>query len=246
MTLEVGFASHPGRKRRSNQDAIGVFLADSRDQMPPILIVADGMGGHSGGEVASRLAVDTIQNHFTQGGKSGDYGVLLVESVQAAHAQIREMAAHNAQLSDMGTTVVAAVILPGRVFLANVGDSRAHLVRRGEIRLLSLDHSYVAEQVRAGLITESEARRHPQRNRLTMAISARQAKVKPYLAELALEDGDILVLSTDGLWGAVPESILAAIVGELPPQAAADKLVSLANQNLGPDNISVIVARYCL
>ncbi|MFZ5910029.1 MAG: PP2C family protein-serine/threonine phosphatase [Chloroflexota bacterium] len=244
MTLEVGFSSHPGRKRQTNQDAVGVFLAANQDSSPSILIVADGMGGHRGGDMASRLAVETIQKVCSQAGQAQDYRALLSEGVQAAHREICLAAGRDAQLSDMGTTVVIAIVTRGRAFLANVGDSRAYRARGGTLSLLSRDHSWVAEQVRAGLISEEEARNHPHRSRLTMALSPGRAQVTPYLAETTLEAGDNLVLCTDGLWGVISETILAAVVDELSPQAAADKLVSLANQNLGPDNISVVVARY--
>jgi protein phosphatase len=243
MILEVGFASHPGRKRGTNQDAVGVFLS-SEESSPSIFVVADGMGGHRGGDMASRLAVETIQRVCSQAGQAQDYRALLSEGIQAAHTEICAAAAREAQLSDMGTTVVVAIVTPGNAFLANVGDSRAYLVRGGTLSLLSQDHSWVAQQIRAGLISEGEARNHPHRSRLTMALSPGRAQVTPYLAETALEAGDNLVLCSDGLWGVISEAILAAVVDELSPQAAADKLVSLANQNLGPDNISVIVARY--
>lgn len=243
MILEVGFASHPGRKRSTNQDAVGVFLS-STDASPSIFIVADGMGGHRGGDMASRLAVETIQKACSQAGQAQDYRALLTEGVQVAHREICQVAAREAQLSDMGTTVVIALVTTGRAFLANVGDSRAYLARGGTLSLLSQDHSWVAQQVRAGLITEEQSRRHPNRSRLTLALSPGRAQAAPYLAETALEAGDNLVLCSDGLWGVVPEAILTAVVDELNPQAAADKLVSLANQNLGPDNISVVIVRY--
>jgi len=194
--------------------------------------------------MASRLAVETIQKVCSQGDHAPDYRALLSQSIQAAHTEICAAAARETQLSDMGTTVVIALVTRGRAFLANVGDSRAYLARGGTLSLLSQDHSWVAQQVRAGLITEEEARRHPNRSRLTMALSPGRAQVTPYLAGTALEVGDNLVLCSDGLWGVISEAILAAVVDELSPQAAADKLVSLANQNLGPDNISVVIARY--
>ncbi len=112
-----------------------------------------------------------------------------------------------------------------------------------EMQQLSYDHSVVADQVRAGLITPLQARWHPKRNRLTQSISPKRKEIKPYIAQFPFQENDTLILCTDGLWGVVPEAILQAIAQELPPQEAAEKLVSLANQNGGPDNISVIIAR---
>jgi serine/threonine protein phosphatase PrpC len=127
--------------------------------------------------------------------------------------------------------------------LLNIGDSRAYIIRSRKTLQISQDQSWAAAQVRAGVLTEQEARAHPNRNRLTMAITAKRSEIKSYATRLELEPQDIVLLCSDGLWGVVPETLIQAAAIELPPQAAADKLVALANQSKGPDNISVIIAR---
>jgi protein phosphatase len=127
--------------------------------------------------------------------------------------------------------------------MANVGDSRAYVVNQQEIRQVSWDHSFVGEQVRQGIITAEEAQVHPRRNIITMSLSAQRAEVNPFSARIELKTEDIVVLCSDGLWGPVPEDQIQAVVLELTPQKAANRLVEMANNNQGPDNISVIVAR---
>jgi protein phosphatase len=156
---------------------------------------------------------------------------------------IRIAGSRDAQLSNMGSTVVAAVLEAEKLSLLNVGDSRAYIVRDNKMLQVSQDHSWVATQMRKGLLTKQEALVHPNRNRLSMAITAKRPNIKPYLAEEDFESTDILVLCSDGLWGVIPETLIWAAVSELAPQVAADKLVALANRSQSPDNISVIVAR---
>jgi protein phosphatase len=143
----------------------------------------------------------------------------------------------------MGSTLVAAVLEEHTLHLLNIGDSRAYLLRGKNILQVSQDHSWVALQVQAGLLTAEEARTHPNRNRLNMAITAKRPEIKPYLTRKTLQPEDILVLCSDGLWGVVPETLIWAAATELPPDIAVKKLISLANRQQGPDNISVIIAR---
>lgn len=244
LGFEFGIACDVGRQRRDapNQDAVRLVLPKSHTH-PPLLIVADGMGGHRGGAMASRLVVEAMETCFLRASHPFPYRALLEECVREAHRSIREHAAQDPDLSNMGSTVVAAVLEEEQAYLVNVGDSRAYLLRQDGIRQLSLDHSWVGELVRAGHLSPEEARTHPQRNRLTMAIAANRSELQPFFAETPLGAGDILLLCSDGLWGVVPETLIWAVAGELPPQQAAEKLVGLANANRGPDNISVIVAR---
>jgi protein phosphatase len=143
----------------------------------------------------------------------------------------------------MGSTVVAVVLEEKRISLVNVGDSRAYLFRGEKIIQISRDQSWVEDQVRAGFLSAAEARSHPKRNRLSMSITAKRTSIQPYSREYDLEPEDIIALCSDGLWGTVPETLIWAAASELPPQEAADKLVTLANANQGPDNISIIIAR---
>lgn len=289
----IGALSDPGRKRRAepNQDSLLVLPSDPARGLPSLLIVADGMGGYLGGAVASQKVVEAVAGRYRQAENASDLPGLLAACLQAAFNALQAQAAEHPDLSSMGSTAVLAAILNGQVFVANVGDSRAYLIRghpdqsdtptvtglrrkrktlfakywegighflRGkrrssektgssdpvpEMQQLNFDHSVVADQVRAGQITPLQARWHPKRNRLTQSISPKRKEITPYLNQTPFGEDDTLILCTDGLWGVVPEAILQAIALELPPQEAAVKLVGLANQNGGPDNISVIIAR---
>jgi protein phosphatase len=246
VQFEFGFASDVGRKRRGepNEDAVEVILPAAGERWhPPLLIVADGLGKHFGGSVASQIVIKTFKQEFKAANHPADYLTLMQRCVQAAHQAVRAEGARDQKLAFMGSTVVAVTLEAGRLFLLNAGDSRAYILRDQSMRQISRDQSWVAAQVRAGVLTEQEARVHPNRNRLLMAITARRTEVQPHRAQETLEPEDIILLCSDGLWGVVPESLIQSAATELQPQAAADKLVALANNSRGPDNISVIVAR---
>lgn len=243
--FEFGSACDPGRKRRAraNQDTIDLVLPAPGEDRPPLLVVADGMGGYRGGAVAGQLVAQAVRETYLGSRPDADPAAVLRGGLQAAHSLVRQRGAQDAELESMGSTLVAAVLTQARIYVLNVGDSRAYLLRGREVHQVSQDHSWVAEQVRAGLLTPQQAQHHPKRNRLSMSISARRPDVQPHEAAMDLEPDDILVLCSDGLWGVVPEALIWASASELEPQAAADKLVALANANGGPDNISVIIAR---
>jgi len=247
IQFEFGFASDRGRKRQRelNQDSIKVVLPGAQELWhPPLLLVADGLGGYYGGALASQLVVRTFEQEFKRAQHpSADYASLLRKCAQAAHQEIRAQGQKDSKLASMGSTVVAVTWAAQRLYLLNVGDSRAYLLREKNILQVSQDQSWVAEKVRAGIVTEQEARTHADRNRLTMAITAKRSRIESYTTEEPLEPQDIILLCSDGLWGVVPETLIRAAAVELPPQAAADKLIALANRNKGPDNISVVIAR---
>jgi protein phosphatase len=241
-TFEIGFASHTGRKRSGspNQDYVKVVEAEGR---APLLIVADGMGGHRGGAVASAVAVEAMIASYGKSAAAGGLALALNESVKAAHHALIARAAQDAGLSDMGTTVVAVILEPEYIYFINVGDSRAYIFRSKQVIQISRDQSWVAEQIRTGHLTPEQARTHPRRSHLLMSLSAKRHDMLPYIGETALQANDIVLLCSDGLWGSVPDSLISAVATELPPQKAADRLIDLANASSGPDNISVIVAR---
>jgi serine/threonine protein phosphatase PrpC len=243
---EFGSACDAGRKRKDepNQDAVELVLPDGRyGDFPPLLLVADGMGGHLGGALASQLVIDVFREQYVHFKHPASYPKLLDLCVKKAHDAVRVRGAQDPRLSSMGSTVVAIVIHDRRVHLLNVGDSRAYIFRGEKSIQISQDQSWVEEQVRAGLLTPEQARGHPKRNRLNMSITAKRTSIQPFSIEFALEPNDIILLCSDGLWSTIPESLIWAAVNELPPQEAADKLVSLANSSQGPDNISVVIAR---
>ena len=246
VLYEFGQACDVGRKRRGepNQDVVELIVSDpSNDFMPPCLVVADGLGGHLGGSTASRLVARIFREEFQRSPHPTNYLQLLELCAGQAHQAVRELASQDVNLSNMGSTVVAVVLEEEKIILLNVGDSRAYILREEHIIQISQDQSWVAAQVRNGLLTGEEAVLHPQRSRLDMAISAKRKEIVPYCTENKLEPNDIVVLCSDGLWGVIPESLIWATASELPPQEAADKLVTLANNSQGPDNISVIIAR---
>ncbi|MCK6539602.1 MAG: protein phosphatase 2C domain-containing protein [Anaerolineales bacterium] len=246
IQFEIGFATDVGRKRSGepNQDALEVVLPDSRGRWhPPLLIVADGLGKHMGGALASKLVVQAFKQEFVSAAHPADYLSLMERCAQKAHQAVRMQGAKDEKLANMGSTVVSATPFQGMLYVLNVGDSRAYILRGEKMIQVSQDQSWVAMQVKAGILTEQEARTHPSRNRLNMAITARRHEIKPHLAKEKLERDDIVVLCSDGLWGVIPETLIWAAASELPPKVAVKKLVSLANRSQGPDNISVIVAR---
>src|ERR1700730_1722699 len=204
-----------------------------------LFIVADGMGGHAAGEVASEIAVDTISNMYYQD-DSEEVATSLLRAIKRANALIHQRAAENMLRSGMGTTCVAAVLRGNMAYIANVGDSRAYIVRGGQVKQVSQDHSWVAEQVRAGFLTEDQARTHAQRNLITLCLGT-QADVEIDVFPEPIEENDALVLCTDGLSGLVTDDEIRRIVDQSGPQESVYHLVERANENGGPDNITAIV-----
>jgi serine/threonine protein phosphatase PrpC len=242
--FEIGKATNPGFKRAgsANQDSIKV-IRSLFDWQQIVLVIADGMGGYEGGEVASKCVIKAFYRNFLKRHASLSSKEYLEVSVSQAHQLIRQKAASVDRWNSMGSTVVAAVLKKKELSLINVGDSRLYLLRNGKIQQLSYDQSLVADMVRKGEITKEEARIHPYKNRLTMSITARRNVVASYKIEIPLEFEDVILLCSDGLWGVVPEGYIRAAACQLSPQKAAKRLVDLANSFGGPDNISVIIAR---
>lgn len=242
--LQIGTALNVGRKRqgKANQDNLAVVKAGLFGQRAPLLVLADGMGGYRGGEKASQIVIDKMATVYRKASAKANPLQSLKSGILEAHAAIKTAAGKEKELASMGSTVVAAIIQDDTLYLGDVGDSHIYLINQHEIRLVSHDHSFVADQVRAGLLTEQEALTHPKRNVLSMSLTARRDTIDPYLAQVPFGKEDILLMCSDGLWGPVPEAIIHAVVIEQPPQQAAKKLVDLANANQGPDNISVIIA----
>jgi|WetSurMetagenome_2_1015567.scaffolds.fasta_scaffold102375_2 PPM family protein phosphatase len=243
---DIGLATDVGIKRRGkeNQDSIKVILPTLFNRRPPLLIVADGMGGYAGGEIASRLVIDTLSHHYLKSNMNrSSYLDVLYEAILAAHEGVRKKSKEDERFAQMGSTVVAAVIDDDKLYLANVGDSHAYVINDNEIRQVNWDHSLMAEEIRTGNLSPEQARDYPRKNVLTMSINAKRDEIEPFTASIKLEADDVVVLCSDGLWGPVSESQIQAVALELPPQKAADKLIEMANANQGPDNISVIIAR---
>src|SRR5579872_5469219 len=242
LRLDVAQLTDVGRKREHNEDNMAYVIPKDQQVMAKkgaLFIVADGMGGHAAGEVASEIAVDTVSNVYYQD-DSDDAATSLLQAIKRANALIHQRAAENMLRSGMGTTCVSAVLRGNMAYIANVGDSRAYLVRNGQVKQVSQDHSWVAEQVRAGLLTEDQARTHAQRNVITRCLGTQPDVDIDVFPEL-LEEHDALVLCTDGLSGLVSDDEIRRIVAQSAPQESVYHLVERANENGGPDNITAIV-----
>jgi len=235
--VEVASVSHIGRVRATNQDSCGEFANDAGWRA---LVVADGMGGHQAGEVASRIAVETIGQVLRARHEAPERA--LREAFLAANERVREVASSDPRYAGMGTTGVALLLTAtSDAWVSHVGDSRAYLFRGGRLIPLTADHSYVAELQRRGFISAAEAAIHPRRNEVLRSIGGEpdlEVEVRP----VAALPGDCFLLCTDGLWGCVPEAEVAGALASASPQEAARMLVDLANHHGGPDNVTVQLA----
>lgn len=224
--------SDPGRERALNEDAVAQLITPYGG----IFVVADGMGGHRTGEVASQMAVSQIVEILKQREPSPQG---LLEAYEAANEAIY-LAGQKPESQGMGTTCTALWLDLPYALIAHVGDSRAYLLRDGELIQLTQDHSWVADRVRQGLLSEDEARNHRWRNVITNALgSFPSARVD--LVGLKVRPGDVFLLCSDGLSGVLEDRVLAEMVLTNPPEPAVAKLVKLANEWGGPDNISAVV-----
>lgn len=238
MILRAAAATDVGRRREANEDhyALSPELG--------LYLVADGLGGHVAGQVASKLAAEASLGAVSalQATRTPPAEKLRC-AVDAANREVQEAVRRKPELAGMGTTLVALLIQDGRAALAHVGDSRAYRVRDGRIRQLTDDHSVVGELVRRRQISAAAAREHPQRHVLTRAIGVR-AQVEADLAELTPEQGDVFVLCSDGLTGHLRDAEIAELVGGREvAREAVDDLIALANDRGGEDNITVVVVR---
>jgi PPM family protein phosphatase len=248
MDVKAFGLTHVGRQRQHNEDA---FLVEDQAKL---FLVADGMGGHAAGEIASRIAVDSITEfilHTKEEDGTWPHAYdeqfrrstnRLMAAVRMANTRVLEAMRKDARLRGMGTTVVACLAEGTTVSVAHVGDSRAYLVRDGQLSRITNDHSWVFEQVQAGMLTESEAEKHPLRNVITRALGG-ALQVSPDASEIEAKPGDVFLLCSDGLTGMVPESEILRIVsgnrGNL--DQACSELIDLANERGGLDNITAVL-----
>jgi protein phosphatase len=238
MILTAAARTDVGLRRNANEDSFALAPELS------FYMVADGMGGHTAGKLASALASEGAVNALRQLANSrASLTEKLRYCVAAANRDIFEMAQAKPELAGMGTTLVGLLAGSGRIALAHVGDSRAYLIRGGMIRRLTDDHSLVAELVRRREISERAARGHPHRHVLTRALGVRRS-VEADLAELTPAVQDVVVLCSDGLTGHLHDDEIATIVlGTSELDAACEKMIELANARGGEDNITVALMR---
>jgi serine/threonine protein phosphatase PrpC len=242
VEIRAAGLSDVGRCRQANQDQF--FVGEGLD----VLAIADGMGGHAAGEVASDIAITVLAESMREatGDRSQWTADEAAERLRTAmndgNRKICESVMSRAEWRGMGTTMVALVVVCGRAVIGHVGDSRAYLLRDGRLRQLTSDHSWVNEQVKLGLLTDEEARRHPMRNIVTRALG-NQPRVDVDVVEEAILPGDVFALCSDGLNGMIVDEVIEETLvnhGQVPSKAC-QLLVEQANANGGEDNITVIV-----
>lgn len=234
-----------GRARKHNEDCYEIDR-DSR-----LFVVADGMGGHSHGEVASRIAVDAIREFVQRGSADGhslesipqfrDHSNRLRNAVRVAHGEVLRAINEDAALHGMGTTVVGLLVEEETAALAHVGDSRAYRVRSGRFELLTQDHTWVHEQVRAGYLSEEQARHHPLKNVVTRALGS-EKEVLVDLQEIQVEPGDIYLICSDGLTTMLDDTDIFGILSKgRSLDETCRELIAEANSRGGLDNVTVIL-----
>lgn len=239
--MRVASMTHIGRVRRTNEDCVRVV------QEAGLLIIADGMGGHRGGQIASTLAAEGIgeflRARLTEESTPAQIRQLIEEAVRWAGSLMQLRAAADPELQGMGTTIVLAVCRKDQIHLAHMGDSRAYLLTEGRLRCLTRDHSLVNEMIESGQLTPRRAKRHPLRNVITRSLGTRGECALDYQV-VPWKRGDILLLCSDGLTNMVEEEDMRELIlrggGDLERTCRA--LVEAANAKGGRDNISVILA----
>ncbi|HET7435888.1 MAG TPA: Stp1/IreP family PP2C-type Ser/Thr phosphatase [Thermoanaerobaculia bacterium] len=248
MDVKAFGLTHVGRQRQHNEDAY--LVADDTK----LYLVADGMGGHAAGEIASRIAVDSISEFIIH--TKEDDGTWphqydehfkrstnrLMAAVRLANTRVLEAMRKDARLRGMGTTVVACLADDTTMSVAHVGDSRAYLIREGQLSRITNDHSWVFEQVQAGMLTEAEAEKHPLRNVITRALGG-ALQVSPDASEIELRKEDVFLLCSDGLTGMVPEDEILRLVksNQNDLERACKQLIDAANERGGLDNVTAIL-----
>jgi len=245
--LSIGGSTHVGKKRKVNQDYFEYFIpCNSKEQKKGTLIVlADGMGGYSGGEIASKMAVkQMLESYYSDKNKNVFKSINLGFNI--ANNAIIQKSHDDPTLKGMGTTMIAIAIKKNKLYCAHVGDSRAYLVSKSGLTQLTQDHSYIASLISKGLITEEEAETHPDRNMITRAVGVKKDLEVDFIKKrIRPKISPYLLICCDGLYREVDNKTIANTIFSLKnPQTICDQLISLANDNGGSDNITVIVAQF--
>lgn len=242
--MVIGSISDVGKIRENNQDA---FYA-SQDGAFPLYMVADGMGGHKAGEVASTMARNIIENNFSEA-KDELLNVdmiihLIKSSIEEANIKIYLKSLEDEKYKGMGTTITLAYIFKDKICIGHVGDSRAYLISKGDIFQITEDHSFVNELLKTGSITKEEAKTHPKRNMITRAVGS-SSIIEMDLIIKEYDKSDILLLCSDGLSNMLKEfEIKDVFIGENDIQKACETLVAMANNKGGFDNITIVAIKF--
>lgn len=241
--MEVACLTDMGKAREINEDSCSYLNINN---VCDLLMVADGMGGHNAGEVASKIAVKSITDYLKANIKNTD-GEAIVEAIQKAiqkaNNDIYHESIQNENFSGMGTTVTCAIVKSGVIYIGHVGDSRAYILKGGKLKKITSDHSLVAELVKNGTITEAEAMHHPQKNIITRALGIEE-QVDIDIEKIPAASEDVFLLCTDGLTNMLEDPEIEGILNNIKsPGAAAKKLIDMANDAGGYDNITVVIGR---
>jgi serine/threonine protein phosphatase PrpC len=252
MKIAYQAVTDVGRKRKGNEDSL---IANPEQRL---FVVADGMGGHAAGEVASKIAVDSINEFVCLTGGDEEVtwpfgldegisydGNRLKTSVRYANRKVLEAVKEKAEYEGMATTVVAVLVDGATANIAHVGDSRIYLFRGGGLQQLTSDHSWVNEQLQSGIISAEQARSHPLRNVVTRALGGK-VDLEVDMQAQPMEPGDVLLICSDGLTTMVPDEEIARLLGDAAGdiEAGASGLVAAANARGGEDNISVVLLQF--
>jgi PPM family protein phosphatase len=237
--LSWAFRSHPGMVRPDNEDCVGAYAPADLEERGCLFVVADGMGGHAAGEVASRLAVENVLQNWTTASSTGNQA--LRSAVRTANGTVFGASLDN-EHRGMGTTLTALALSGGEALVAHVGDSRAYQVRGDQCSQLTADHSRVGEMLRMRLITPEQAAHHPARSQLTRSLGFAPS-VQVDLARADIRPEDAFVLCSDGLWDLVSRAEIAMAVSVPSADEAAESLLRHALDRGAPDNVTVVVIR---
>lgn len=242
--MEWAVKTHVGKIRSNNEDS---FYIDEDEQR--IFIVADGMGGHNAGEVASKMAINIASEYIKSSFhhvEFNDFKVhrIIREAIEIANRKVYQHSLLQKECDGMGTTITSAIILNNKIYIGHIGDSRAYLLTDSEFNQITEDHTLVSELVKNGSITETEAKNHPKRNIITKALGT-DSNIEPDLLNLEINNNNILILCSDGLTNVVDDNELEnTFRNSKDLQKGCDYLVELANNRGGYDNITIIAIRY--
>ncbi|MEE9392064.1 MAG: Stp1/IreP family PP2C-type Ser/Thr phosphatase [Planctomycetota bacterium] len=240
--VEIVCKTDVGMVRTENQDHFGMSVPKSDEALRErgsLIVVADGMGGHTGGTIASHTAVDSFLEAF---GKSTERSLraVLDESIRASNAAVRDKADHDPKLKDMGTTCVAALVRGSSIMVGHLGDSRCYLIRGDQMEQVTRDHTYLNELIDMGLLTPEQAEGHPDKNIITRCVGMAQSLEIEFNQRKA-EKNDRVVLCSDGLTNMVRDEEIRTLASLADPSEACDKLIALANERGGDDNITIAI-----
>ncbi len=242
MRVRIAWATDPGLEREENEDSVMVWR--NKAGLDTLIVVCDGMGGHAAGQHASSIAVKTMTRVLAEDGQDGPDVDRLKRACKDANSAVFAAARDNPEWAGMGSTLTVAAIRAGELAVINVGDSPAYLFRNGFAKLISQDHSWPAEQVRLGLIKPEEAENHPLKHRLTRAIGVWE-QIQPYTDKMKLEEGDAVVLCSDGVEtaGVSVEEMGRLLLRDGNLDRGAERVIERCRELGAPDNVTLAVAR---